>query len=284
MSRRDETGRGGSLLLLAAPMLLVVALPVVALLAASSPADVVAGVRHPLFVPALWLSARTTALSLVLVVVTGTPLAWWLSTAAPRRRRAVELLIDLPIVLPPAVVGIALLQAFGRRGLFGDLLAGLELQLPFTTSAVVLAQVLVSCPFYVQSAASAFRRVDRDLLIVARTLGQTSAGAFFRVAAPVALPGLIAGAALSWARAIGEFGATLLFAGNLSGTTQTVPLAIYTALESDVRAALALSLVLAAVAVLLLFVLRTAPHLWARRAGVTTAGGLRGVDRAGGPP
>lgn len=138
------------------------------------------------------------------------------------------------------------------------------MQVPFTPGAVVLAQVIVSAPFYVQSAAAAFRRVDRDLLLVARTLGQGPAGAFLRVAVPVALPGLVGGAALAWARAIGEFGATLLFAGNLPGTTQTVPLAIYMALESDVRAALALSLVLAGAAVVLLLALRGVPALWAR--------------------
>ena len=135
--------------------------------------------------------------------------------------------------------------------------------MPFTTIAVVLAQVVVSAPFYIQATAAAFRRVDPDLLLVGRTLGQSPAGTFFRVAVPLALPGLISGAALSWARALGEFGATLLFAGNLTGTTQTMPLAIYMALESDVRVALALSLVLAAVSVLLLFGLRLAPRAWA---------------------
>jgi molybdate transport system permease protein len=176
----------------------------------------------------------------------------------------VEAVVDLPIVLPPAVVGIALLETFGRSGLVGPVLVALGIQIPFTTLAVVLAQVVVSAPFYVQAAAAAFRRVDADLLIVARTLGQTQRGAFLRVAVPIALPGLIGGAALAWARALGEFGATLLFAGNLPGTTQTMPLAIYAALESDVRVAVALSLVLAAVAVFLLLALRLAPSFVAR--------------------
>jgi molybdate transport system permease protein len=123
---------------------------------------------------------------------------------------------------------------------------------------VVIAQVVVSAPFYVQGAATAFRKVDIDLLIVARTLGASRGGAFFRVAVPVALPGLVSGAALAWARSMGEFGATLLFAGSLPGRTQTLPLAIYTTLESDVRAALAISLLLAAVAVVLLLILRLA--------------------------
>ena len=264
MSRRanlpDALGAGRWPSLAAAvPMLVLLALPVVALALASSPAELAAGARHPLFLPALGLTARTTVVSLVVVVTAGTPLAWWLAASSGRWARGVEQLVDLPIVLPPAVLGIALLQTFGRNGLLGGPLEVLGLQVPFTTAAVVLTQVVVASPFYVQSAAAAFRRVDRDLLIVARTLGRSPAGAFFGVAVPVALPGLVSGAALAWARAIGEFGATLLFAGNLPGRTQTAPLAIYTALESDVQAAVALSLVLAAVAVLLLLGLRALP-------------------------
>jgi len=251
--------------LLAAAMLGLLVLPMAALALSSSPAEIVAGLRHPLFAPALGLSIRTTLMSLAVVVITGTPLAWWLAVAPRRKTRLVEVLVDLPIVVPPAVVGVGLLQTFGRGGLFAPQLEALRLQVPFTTAAVVVAQVVVSAPFFIQSAAAAFRRLDGDLMIVARTLGQSPAGAFFRVAVPVSLPGLIGGAALSWARALGEFGATLLFAGNLSGTTQTMPLAIFTALESDVRAALALSLVLAGTAVLLLSVLRIAPGIWSRR-------------------
>ena len=260
---------GWLLLLAAGPMLALLVLPLVALGLSSSPADLSAGISHPLFGPALRLSARTTLVSLAVTVLTGTPLAWWLAAGPVRQTRVVGVLVDLPIVIPPAVAGIALLQTFGRGGLFGPLLAAAHIQVPFTTTAVVLAQVFVSAPFYVQSAAAAFRRVDGDLLIVARTLGQSPLGAFFRVALPLALPGLVGGAALAWARALGEFGATLLFAGSLPGTTQTMPLAIFTALESDVRVALALSLVLAAVAVLLLVALRAAPEAWSRRGRAT---------------
>ncbi len=258
-----EGARRWPLMLAAAPILLLCVVPLIALALASSPADLVAGVRSPLFGPALWLSARTTAVSLALVVASGTPLAWWLATGSGRGTRLAEAMVDLPIVVPPAVVGIALLETFGRSGLFGTQLTALGIQVPFTTLAVVLAQVVVSAPFYVQAATAAFRRVEQDLLIVARTLGQSPRGAFLRVAVPIALPGLVGGAALAWARALGEFGATLLFAGNLPGTTQTMPLAIYMALESDVRVAVALSLVLAAVSVLLLFALRAAPAVWA---------------------
>ncbi len=260
------TGRWSrwSLVILAAPMLLLLVLPVGSLMLASSPEELVVGARHPLFLPSLWLSLRTTLISLGVVMAGGTPLAWWLATRPERKTRLAGVLVELPIVLPPAVVGIALLQTFGHRGLLGGWLETLSLQVPFTTTAVVIAQVVVSAPFYIQSAAAAFRQVDEDLLLVARTLGQSSAGAFFRVAVPAALPGMSAGAALAWARSMGEFGATLLFAGNLTGVTQTVPLAIYTALESDVRAALALSLVLAGVSVLVLLGLRGMPVLWGR--------------------
>jgi len=252
------------LFLAAAPVLGLLVLPLVGLLVASSPADLAAGIGSPLFAPALWLSARTTAASLAVVVLAGTPLAWWLAVGSGRTTRVVEAVVDLPIVVPPAVVGIALLETFGRSGLLGPGLVRFGIQIPFTTLAVVLAQVVVSAPFYVQAAAAAFRRVDADLLIVARTLGQSQRGAFLRVAVPIALPGLIGGAALAWARALGEFGATLLFAGNLPGTTQTMPLAIYMALESDVRVAVALSLVLAAVSIFLLLALRLAPSAVAR--------------------
>ncbi len=245
-------------------MLAIVTVPLIALASVSSPADIATGARHPLFLPALWLSARTTVASLAVIVVAGTPLAWWLARASGRGTRVAELLVDLPVVIPPAVMGIALLQTFGPNGLLGPTLAAVGVRLPFTTTAVVAAQVVVSAPFYVQGAAAAFRRLDEDLLIVARTLGQSPTGAFLRVAVPLALPGMVAGAALSWARALGEFGATLFFAGNFPGSTQTMPLAIYTALESDTRVAVALAIVLAAASVLLLVPLRTVPTLLSR--------------------
>ena len=256
-------------------LLVLLVIPVVALTLSSSPTDIVAGVRHPLFLPALSLSARTTLTSLVFVVLTGTPLAWWLATEDTRRGRMVEIAVDLPIVLPPAVVGVALLQAFGRSGLVGPQLEGIGLRVPFTTVAVIIAQIVVSAPFYVRAATNAFRKVDADLVVVARSLGASPSGAFFRVAIPIALPGLVSGAALAWARSIGEFGATLLFAGNLAGRTQTMPLAILTALESDVRAALAISLFLAAVAVVLLFSLRLVPRLVSRNGSAWRLGRRR---------
>ncbi len=252
---------------LALPLLVLIALPLAALGLSSSPEEILAGARSPLLLPALWLSVRTSFTSVLLIVIAGTPLAWWMATRPPHKVRPVQMLTDLPVVIPPAVMGIALLEALGRGGVFHWAFEGAGIRIPFTSAAVVLAQIVVSAPFYVQSAASAIRGVDPDVILAARTLGQSKWGAFVRVTLPIALPGALTGIALSWARALGEFGATLFFAGNLPGTTQTLPLAIYSALESDVRAAVSLALILAGAGVMLLLPLRAAPGLWAKRLG-----------------
>jgi molybdate transport system permease protein len=183
----------------------------------------------------LWLSVTTSLAALLGVVLLGTPLAWRLSRRGPGAR-LLGALVELPLVVPPAVVGVGLLLATGPHSPLG------WLQLPFHTVAVVLAQMVVAAPLYVQAAASAFRRVDPELLLVARSLGSSPSAAMWRVALPVAAPGLAAGASLAWARALGELGATLLFAGNLPGVTQTLPLAILAALESSLQRAQVLSL------------------------------------------
>jgi len=241
---------------LAAALLILLVLPFVALLVDGGPLAILRGFECSLTLPALRLSMETTAISVVLVVLGGTPLAWWLARSKWRSARWLETLLQLPVVIPPAVGGIALLLAFGRRGLFGGWLDRLGLSPSFTTVAVVMAQVFVSAPFYLQAAVLAFGRLDQNLVAVARTLGASSPQLLFRVALPLARPALIGGAAMSWARALGEFGATLMFAGNLAGKTQTLPLAIYTALELDVRTAQALSLLLVLFAFGLLLALR----------------------------
>lgn len=241
---------------LAALLLALLTLPLAALLLSAASGDVGGALGHPSVWPALWLSVRTTAASLVLILLTGTPLAWWLATTESPLQRMVSLLVDLPIVLPPAVLGVALLQTFGRGGWLGPALDAVGISLPFTSSAVVLAQVIVAAPFFVQAARTAFSSVDPEMLIVAQSLGASPAHAWRTIALPLSLPGLVTGASLAWARALGEFGATLLFAGNLSGTTQTLPLAIFTALESDLQVAVVLSALLAAVGVVLLLSLR----------------------------
>jgi len=244
--------------LLAGSLLLLIVLPVAGLLFSSSPRQILRGLGDPLVWPAIRLTVLTSTASLLLVVVTGTPLAWVLARR-PRPGRALRLaetIIGLPVVLPPAVAGVALLLALGRRGLLGPALEVAGIGLPFTKAAVVLAQSFVAAPFYVQAAVAAFRRLDPELVVVARALGAGPPRVFFTVGVPLSWPDLAGGAALCWARALGEFGATLMFAGNLVGRTQTLPLAIYTALESDLQTAQSLSVVLVAVSVALLFGLR----------------------------
>ncbi|OGQ25467.1 MAG: molybdenum ABC transporter permease subunit [Deltaproteobacteria bacterium RBG_16_71_12] len=253
MARRAQRG---VLPVVGALLLAFLVVPVVALVVTATPDDLRHGLAHPLVWPALRLSALTTTASLVIVVAFGTPLAWTLARSSGRAARLAETALELPVVMPPAVAGVALLLAFGRRGLLSEVLDPLGLSPSFTTAAVVMAEVFVSAPFFVQAAIAAFRRVDEALIVVARTFGASPLRVFFWVALPLAAPGLLAGAALSWARALGEFGATLMFAGNFEGRTQTLPLAIYTALEADLRVAQALALVLVAAAFLLLLVVR----------------------------
>ena len=212
--------------------------------------------RHPLFGPALGLSLRSSGLSLLWILIAGTPIAWVLARTEGAWAKWLDALIGVPIVLPPAVIGLALLLALGRRSALGGLLASWGIEIPFSLVAVVLAQVVVAAPFYIQAAVAAFRRVDPQLIDVARSLGATRRQAMVRVALPMALPGLAAGGALAWARALGEFGATMLLAGNLPGQTQTMPLAIFSAFESDLRAAVALALALTLLTLPLLFVFR----------------------------
>jgi molybdate transport system permease protein len=208
---------------------------------------------------ALVLSLATTMISLLVVVVLGTPLAYLLARRRFPGRRLVETLVDLPMVLPPAVAGVALLAAFGRRGLFGDELGALGISLPFTTAAVVLAQVFVAVPFYVRSARAGFTNVDRDLEAAAADLGATPFHVLRTVILPLCKQSLLAGAVLAWARALGEFGATIMFAGNLPGRTQTMPLAIYGRLEAgDLEAALLLSTILLSASVFILLGVRVA--------------------------
>jgi molybdate transport system permease protein len=242
--------------LLAGGLLVLIALPLVALLFTTSPRELLNGLGNPLVGPAIRLTLFTTTASLILVVGCGTPLAWILARRRTRAWRVVETIIQLPVVLPPAVAGVALLLAFGRRGLLGPVLGGAGIGIPFTQAAVILAESFVAAPFYVQAAVAAFRRLDPDLVLVARTLGASWPRVFFSVAIPLSRAALAGGAALSWARALGEFGATLMFAGNMSGRTQTLPLAIYAALESDLQAAQSLSIVLVGVAFALLVAIR----------------------------
>ncbi len=187
---------------------------------------------------AIIISIQTTFTTAALTVVFGTPLAYILARWNFRARPWVNLAVELPIVLPPAVAGLALLVTFGRRGVFGPALMLFGLSLPFTINAVILAQFFVSAPFYIRAAVLGFQAVPRDLEEAARVDGASEWHVFRYVTLPLSLPALTAGLVLSWARALGEFGATILFAGSLQGRTQTMPLLVYTILERDIDAAI----------------------------------------------
>jgi molybdate transport system permease protein len=227
-------------------------LPVLAIFVSAPPGSLVSSLSEPGALDALWLSLRTTAAALGLILVVGTPAAYLLATRRFRGRAAITTLIELPLVLPPAVAGVALLAALGPAGIVGRHLDGLGIELALTTAGVVAALAFVASPFYVRQAQAAFAAVDRTLIDASRTLGASEARTFGRVVIPAAMPGLVAGAALALGRALGEFGATLIFAGSFRGVTQTVPLAIYERFATDFDAALALSAVLVAISAAIL--------------------------------
>lgn len=239
----------------AAVLVALLALPLAALLWRGA-GGLAVHIRSPIAVSALKLSFLTSGLSLLVIFVTGTPLAYILARWRFRGRALVELLIDLPIVLPPSVAGLALLLAFGRRGVLGGLLDSAGIHLPFTTAAVVMAQTFVAAPFYVRAARIGFAAVDVQMEESAVTEGANQWDLFRYVMMPLCGRPLFNGLILAWTRALGEFGATILFAGNLVGRTQTMPLAIYLGFERDLGAAIALSVFLVAFTGLLLGLLR----------------------------
>ena len=234
------------------------ALPVVAIFVNTSPGALLDSLGDGESLDALRLSLECSALALALIVLVGTPAAYLLATRRFRGRALVVTVLELPLVLPPAVAGIALLAALGPKGILGPALADAGIELVLATAGVVVALTFVASPFYLRQAQAAFAAVDPTLLAAARTLGAGEARAFVRVAIPLARDGLAAGAALAWSRALGEFGATLMFAGSLRAVTQTAPLAIYDRFATDFPAALALSAVLLAVSAAVLLAVRTA--------------------------
>jgi molybdate transport system permease protein len=222
-------------------------LPVVAIFVNSSPGDLLDSLGDPAARDALWLSLRCTAAALAIILAVGTPAAYLLATRSFPGKALAVTLIELPLVLPPAVAGIALLASVGPSGLLGGAIEAAGIQLSLATAGVVVALTFVASPFYVRQAMAAFTSVDRTLLDASRTLGVSEARGFARVMIPTAMPGLVAGGALALGRALGEFGATLMFAGSFRGITQTAPLAIYDTFATDFDSALALSAVLVAV-------------------------------------
>jgi len=236
--------------------LLFLTLPIVAIFVDSGPGALLSSLDDPAATDALLLSLETTTVAVALILLVGTPAAWLLATRHFRGRSAVLTLVELPLVLPPAVAGIGLLAALGPKGMFGGWLQDAGLTLVLQTAGVIVALTFVAAPFYVRQAVAAFGSLDRAWLDASRTLGASEARTFGRIAIPAAAPGLLAGLALAWGRALGEFGATLMFAGSLRGVTQTVPLAIYDRFGDDFTAALALSAVLVCVSAGLLLTVK----------------------------
>jgi molybdate transport system permease protein len=263
---KEGPGRGEGLAALvtaSAVLPVFLALPVLALVTSLSPAAVVEHLRGETAVRALWLTLRTTAVATLAIVAAGTPLAYLLARRSFRGRTVLDTLIDLPVTIPPVVAGVALLLAFGRRGLVGRSLEAAGFTIPFTTVAVVLAQVFMASPFYVKAARAGFAAVDAHLESAARTLGASPWRAFRTVTLPLAAPALLAGTVLAWARALSEFGATMMFAGNLPGRTQTLTLAVMTAMESDVDTAVAVSTLALGLAAAALLGARALARRWA---------------------
>ena len=258
MSRLGEVllrvGSGLALVL----FLLLLGLPMLSMCIRVPVDDFFSRLASPVVRDALWLSLITSLSAAAVIVLLGLPVAYLLATRDFPGRRFLEVVIDLPMVLPPTVAGVGLLLAFGRTGLLGGAFSALGVTIPFTTLGVVVAQTFMAAPFFVNAARSGFEAVEPRYLQAAATLRASPATTFLRVVLPLSLPSLTAGAVMSWARALGEFGATITFAGNLPGSTQTMPLAVYVALQSDVETAITLSVILLVIPFMVLFALRTA--------------------------
>ncbi len=239
-------------------------IPIVAIFAELSLSELRAGLTSDVTRDALRVTVETNLIAMALILLFGTPTAYLLATRHFRGRTALVTVVELPLVLPPAVAGIGLLAAFGRLGLLGGTLDALGIDIAFTKVAVVLAVTFVASPFYVRTAVAAFEAVDPDLVAASRTLGAGPARTFARVALPLASGGLGAGAALAFARGIGEFGATIMFAGSLQGVTQTLSLAVYQEFDVDFDTALAIGALLVIVSALVLFVAKLIVPLWTR--------------------
>lgn len=242
---------------LSVPLLGFLLLPLMALLLRVSPEQLISHLGQSMVVQAITLSFSTTLIATALTIVLGTPLAYLLARRRFRWQRVIDTLIDLPTVLPPAVAGLALLMAFGRQGLIGGLLNDLGFQIAFSQTGVILAQLFVAAPFYIRSARVGFASVSFDLEQAAALDGAHGGQIFRLVTLPLAWSNLVSGAVMTWARALGEFGATMIFAGNFPGRTQTMPLAIYLGFEMDLDIALTLSVILIACSFAVLMIVKS---------------------------
>jgi molybdate transport system permease protein len=243
--------------------------PIAAIFSELSLGDLGDGLTSEVALDALRVTAETNLVAMALIVLFGTPTAYLLATRRFRGRALLVTLVELPLVLPPAVAGLGLLAAFGRGGLLGGTVEALGVDIAFTKVAVVLAVTFVASPFYVRTAIAAFEAVDPDLAAASRTLGAGPGRTFVRVALPLASGGLGAGAALAFARGLGEFGATIMFAGSLQGVTQTLSLAVYQEFDVRFESALAIGALLVLVSALVLLLAKLVP-VWRRSVSIST--------------
>jgi molybdate transport system permease protein len=245
---------------------LFLVLPIAALILRSIQNQAWAAVPDSVIPDAIWLSLSSTALCVLLTLLFGTPLAYILARRQIPFKRLVNVFVELPIVLPPAVAGLALLLTFGRRGLFGTMLSEFGISIPFTFFAVVLAQTFVAAPFYIRSAQVGFQGVSWEIEAAAKVDGAGGLQVFWLITLPLARNALATGLILCWARALGEFGATILFAGSLQGRTQTMPLLIYNVIERDINAAIWTGLILITLALAALVISQWLSHSAEERA------------------
>jgi molybdate transport system permease protein len=260
-----------------AAVLAFLLLPIVALITYQPVGELVDGFGTKVATDAILVSLKTNAIAFALMIAFGTPFAYWLARSRFRGRSAVVTLVELPLVMPPAVAGLALLVAFGRLGLLGDTLDALGIDLAFTQAAVVLAILFVASPFYLRGAVAAFEGVDQTLLDVAGTLGAGPVRRMLRIAVPLAGAGLGAAAAVAFARGVGEFGATILFAGSFQGTTQTLPLAVYSLFDADLDQAVAIGVLLIIVSAAILLGSKLVVRAWTSSRSTSPSPGDRSI-------
>jgi molybdate transport system permease protein len=235
---------------------LYLALPVIALFFRTTPELFFESLSNPEVVSALTLSLITSVISLVIVLIVGTPFAYVHARNQYPGKVLVDTLIDLPLVLPPAVAGLALLVLYGRAGILGQYFSMLGISIAFTTLAVIMAQVFVASPFYVRQAKSLFEQLDPAYEQTARTLGASPLRIFTQITLPLTASGLVSGAVMTFGRALGEFGATIMFAGNLPGVTQTMPLAVYVGMEGNFMVGLTISIILVLISFAIMIAVR----------------------------
>jgi molybdate transport system permease protein len=256
LTPRSRSASGIAVGALSFPLLVFLALPLAALFYRASFANVVGTLQQESAWQAIHLSITTTLTTTFIVVLSGTPVAYLLARRTFRFKRLLDTLIDLPSVMPPSVAGVALLMAFGRQGVIGPLLDLFGISIAFTSVAVVIAQTFIAVPFYIRAATLGFAAIDREIEQSAMLDGATNLQVFRHITVPLSWAALVSGAVTAWARALGEFGATILFAGNFPGRTQTMPLAIYIGFEIDLDIALTLSVILITLAAASLFTVR----------------------------